>query len=312
MLIYTDKVRLNLVKMTKITIIGSSNTDMVIKSGHLPAPGETVLGGDFFMNPGGKGANQAVAAARLGGEVHFVCKVGKDVFGETALQQFKQDGIHTRFVTQDPLAPSGVALINVDAKGENCITVASGANNCLSKGDIDAASEIFEAGDFVLTQLETPLETVVYAAKIAAKKGLKVVLNPAPAAELPAELFAHLYAITPNETEAEFLTGIPVNDLLSAEKAANILLHKGVQHVIITLGAEGALYKTAYETEHIPVAKVEAKDTTAAGDCFNGALVVGLSEGMSWTEAITFACKAACISVTRLGAQASMPRLEEL
>ncbi len=312
MLIYTDKVRLNLVKMTKITIIGSSNTDMVIKSGHLPAPGETVLGGDFFMNPGGKGANQAVAAARLGGEVHFVCKVGKDVFGETALQQFKQDGIHTRFVTQDPLAPSGIALINVDAKGENCITVASGANNCLSKGDIDAASEIFEAGDFVLTQLETPLETVVYAAKIAAKKGLKVVLNPAPAAELPAELFAHLYAITPNETEAEFLTGIPVNDLLSAEKAANILLHKGVQHVIITLGAEGALYKTAYETEHIPVAKVEAKDTTAAGDCFNGALVVGLSEGMSWTEAITFACKAACISVTRLGAQASMPRLEEL
>jgi ribokinase len=298
--------------MTKITIIGSSNTDMVIKSGHLPAPGETVLGGDFFMNPGGKGANQAVAAARLGGEVHFVCKVGKDVFGETALQQFKQDGIHTRFVTQDPLAPSGVALINVDAKGENCITVASGANNCLSKGDIDAASEIFEAGDFVLTQLETPLETVVYAAKIAAKKGLKVVLNPAPAAELPAELFAHLYAITPNETEAEFLTGIPVNDLLSAEKAANILLHKGVQHVIITLGAEGALYKTAYETEHIPVAKVEAKDTTAAGDCFNGALVVGLSEGMSWTEAITFACKAASISVTRLGAQASMPRLEEL
>ncbi len=298
--------------MTKITIIGSSNTDMVIKSGHLPAPGETVLGGDFFMNPGGKGANQAVAAARLGGEVHFVCKVGKDVFGETALQQFKQDGINTQFVTQDPLAPSGIALINVDAKGENCITVASGANNCLSKGDIDAASEIFEAGDFVLTQLETPLETVVYAAKIAAKKGLKFVLNPAPAAELPAELFAHLYAITPNETEAEFLTGIPVNDLLSAEKAANILLHKGVQHVIITLGAEGALYKTAYETEHIPVAKVEAKDTTAAGDCFNGALVVGLSEGMSWTEAITFACKAACISVTRLGAQASMPRLEEL
>jgi ribokinase len=298
--------------MTKITIIGSSNTDMVIKSGHLPAPGETVLGGDFFMNPGGKGANQAVAAARLGGEVHFVCKVGKDVFGETALQQFKQDGINTQFVTQDPLAPSGIALINVDAKGENCITVASGANNCLSKGDIDAASEIFEAGDFVLTQLETPLETVVYAAKIAAKKGLKVVLNPAPAAELPAELFAHLYAITPNETEAEFLTGIPVNDLLSAEKAANILLHKGVQHVIITLGAEGALYKTAYETEHIPVAKVEAKDTTAAGDCFNGALVVGLSEGMSWTEAITFACKAASISVTRLGAQASMPKLEEL
>jgi len=235
----------NLFKMTKITIIGSSNTDMVIKSGHLPAPGETVLGGDFFMNPGGKGANQAVAAARLGGEVHFVCKVGKDVFGETAIQQFKNEGIHTRFVTQDPYAPSGVALINVDAKGENCITVASGANNCLSKGDIDNASEIFEAGDFVLIQLETPLETVVYASALAAKKGLKVVLNPAPAAQLPA-------------------------------------------------------------------AKVVAQDTTAAGDCFNGALVVGLSEGMSWLEAITFACKAASISVTRLGAQASMPKLEEL
>jgi len=302
----------NLFKMTKITIIGSSNTDMVIKSGHLPAPGETVLGGDFFMNPGGKGANQAVAAARLGGEVHFVCKVGKDVFGETAIQQFKNEGIHTRFVTQDPYAPSGVALINVDAKGENCITVASGANNCLSKADIDNAAEIFEAGDFVLIQLETPLETVVYASALAAKKGLKVVLNPAPAAQLPAELFPHLYAITPNETEAELLTGIPVNDLLSAEKAANILLNKGVQHVIITLGAQGALYKTAYETEHILVAKVVAQDTTAAGDCFNGALVVGLSEGMSWLEAITFACKAASISVTRLGAQASMPKLEEL
>ncbi len=298
--------------MTKITIIGSSNTDMVIKSGHLPAPGETVLGGDFFMNPGGKGANQAVAAARLGGEVHFVCKVGKDVFGETALQQFKNEGIHTRFVTQDPFAPSGVALINVDAKGENCITVASGANNCLSKVDIDAASEIFEAGDFVLIQLETPLETVVYASALAAKKGLKVVLNPAPAAELPVELFTHLYAITPNETEAELLTGIPVKDLISAEKAANILLNKGVQHVIITLGAEGALYKTAFETEHIPVTKVVAQDTTAAGDCFNGALVVGLSEGMDFPEAIRFACKAASISVTRLGAQASMPKLQEL
>lgn len=298
--------------MTKITIIGSSNTDMVIKSAHLPAPGETVLGGDFFMNPGGKGANQAVAAARLGGEVHFVCKVGKDVFGQTAMQQFKNEGIHTRFVTQDPMAPSGIALINVDAKGENCITVASGANNSLLPSDIDAASEIFEAGDFVLIQLETPLETVVYAAAKAAKKGLKVVLNPAPAAELPTELFPHLYAITPNETEAEILTGVAVTDLLTAEKAANILLNKGVQHVIITLGAEGALYKTAYEMQHIPVAKVVAIDTTAAGDCFNGALVVCLSEGMSWPEAIAFACKAASISVTRLGAQASMPRLNEL
>jgi ribokinase len=285
---------------------------MVIKSGHLPSPGETVLGGDFFMNPGGKGANQAVAAARLGGEVHFVCKVGKDVFGETALQQFKNEGIHTRFVTQDPFAPSGVALINVDAKGENCITVASGANNCLSKADIDAASDIFEAGDFVLMQLETPIETVVYSAEKAAKKGLKVVLNPAPATDLPGELFPHLYAITPNETEAEILTGVAVIDLLSAEKAANILLNKGVQHVIITLGAEGALYKTAYETQHVPVAKVVAQDTTAAGDCFNGALVVGLSEGMDFPEAIKFACKAASISVTRLGAQASMPKLQEL
>ena len=228
------------------------------------------------------------------------------------MQQFKNEGIHTRFVTQDAFAPSGIALINVDAKGENCITVASGANNCLTKSDIDNASEIFEAGDFVLIQLETPLETVVYASALAAKKGLKVVLNPAPAAELPAELFPHLYAITPNETEAEILTGLAVTDLISAEKAANILLNKGVQHVIITLGAEGALYKTAYETQHIPVAKVVAQDTTAAGDCFNGALVVGLSEGMSWPEAIAFACKAASISVTRLGAQASMPRLHEL
>ncbi len=298
--------------MPKIIVIGSSNTDMVIKTAKIPAPGETILGGNFFMNPGGKGANQAVAAARLGGQVHFICKVGQDLFGDMAKKQFQGAGIQTDFVYQDVEYPSGVALINVDAKGENSITVASGANGQLSPSDIEEASSIFQRGDYVLIQLEVPLPTVTFAIEMAHQKGLHVILNPAPAADLPDSIFPRLHAITPNETEASLLTGISLNDPDFARKAADVLLRKGVPHVLITLGAQGVWYATAFESHHMSAPQVEAQDSTAAGDCFNGSLVVGLSQGMTWPESIAFACKAAAISVTRMGAQASMPYLHEL
>lgn len=298
--------------MSKIIVIGSSNTDMVIVSDRLPKPGETILGGQFLLNPGGKGANQAVAAAKLGGETHFVCKVGNDVFGEMARKQFIETGIHSEFVQTDSENPSGVALINVDAHGENCITVASGANGSLSKADIDNASILFEKENILLIQLEIPLESVWYAIEKAAKLGMKVILNPAPAAQIPDHVYPHLFAITPNETEIELLTGIAVTHLDEAKKAAAHLIEKGVQHVIITLGAQGAFFQSAHDELFVPTQAVKAVDTTAAGDCFNGALAVALSQQKSWLDAINFSCRAATYSVMHAGAQASMPELKNL
>jgi ribokinase len=298
--------------MSKIIVIGSSNTDMVIVSDRLPKPGETILGGQFLLNPGGKGANQAVATAKLGGETHFVCKVGNDVFGEMARKQFIETGIHSEFVQTDPGNPSGVALINVDAHGENCITVASGANGSLSKADIDNASILFEKENILLIQLEIPLASVWYAIEKAANAGMKVILNPAPAAQIPDHVYPHLFAITPNETEIELLTGIAVTHLDDAKKAAKKLIEKGVQHVIITLGAQGAFYQSAHEELFVPTQAVKAVDTTAAGDCFNGALAVALSQQKSWLDAINFSCRAATYSVMHAGAQASMPKLSDL
>lgn len=298
--------------MPKIIVVGSSNTDMVIQSERIPRPGETILGGSFFMNPGGKGANQAVAAARLGGDVHFICKVGQDVFGDMARQQFENEGMHTEFVMSDANLPSGVALINVDAQGENSITVASGANGALHTTDIDQAEGIFESGDVLLIQLETPLETVWHAIKKAHKKGLKVILNPAPAAEIPDEIYPYIYTLTPNETETELLTGVSIDSLAKAQEAAHILLNKGLKHLIITMGSQGAYYQSAETKLFIPTKPVQAVDTTAAGDCFNGALAVSISQAKEWEPAIQFACEAATRSVTKMGAQASMPYLVDL
>jgi len=291
----------------KILVVGSSNTDMVIKTHHFPAPGETILGGRFLMNAGGKGANQAVAAARLGGIVTFVGKIGDDIFGKQAVQQLDDEGINVDFVSVDHENPSGVALITVDRKGENSIVVASGSNGTLSPDDFDKALTELDESEFVLMQLEIPIPTVEYIAWMAARKQKKVILNPAPAVVLSDELFQNLYLITPNETEAELLTGIKVTDKQSALKAATHLHEKGVEVVIITMGAAGAflLFKGKYETISAP--KVEAVDTTAAGDTFNGALVVALSEGKTIQEAIVFANKAAAISVTHIGAQSSVP-----
>ena len=296
----------------QILVVGSSNTDMVIKAAHLPRPGETILGGTFFMNPGGKGANQAVAIARLGGSVTFICKTGSDIFGHQSQQLFEEEGINTSYVFSDSGNPSGVALITVDEKAENCIVVASGANANLLPSDLAKAEEAIEQADLILMQLEVPMETVCFVADIAWQKGKKVILNPAPAHPLPADLLRHLYLITPNETEAEMITGVKITDESSAGEAARLLSDMGVQHVIITLGSKGALIYSDGKTEMVPALKVEAVDTTAAGDVFNGALTVALSEGRSLKEAARFACKASAISVTRVGAQSSAPYRNEV
>ena len=296
----------------QILVVGSTNTDMVIKAAHLPRPGETILGGTFFMNPGGKGANQAVAIARLGAPVTFICKTGTDIFGHQSQQLFEAEGINTSYVFSDPQNPSGVALISVDDKAENCIVVASGANANLTPEDLKKAEEAIDQCDIVLLQLEIPMETVEYVAKIASEKGKKVILNPAPAQPLSAKLLSHLYLITPNETEAEMISGVKITDEASANEAAQVLSEKGVQNVIITLGSKGALVYSNGESEVVPAYKVNAIDTTAAGDVFNGALTVALSEGRDLKEASRFGCKASAISVTRSGAQSSAPYRNEV
>ena len=296
----------------QILVVGSCNTDMVIKAAHLPRPGETILGGTFFMNPGGKGANQAVAIARLGGSVTFICKTGSDIFGHQSQQLFEEEGINTSYVFSDSGNPSGVALITVDEKAENCIVVASGANANLLPSDLAKAEEAIELADLILMQLEVPMETVCFVADIAWQKGKKVILNPAPAHPLPADLLHHLYLITPNETEAEMITGVKITDDISAVEAARVLSGMGVQHVIITLGSKGALICSDGEAEIVPALKVEAVDTTAAGDVFNGALTVALSEGRNLKESVRFACKASAFSVTRVGAQSSAPYRNEV
>lgn len=297
---------------SKILVVGSSNTDMVIKADHLPAPGETILGGSFFMNAGGKGANQAVAAARLGGNVTFICKTGNDIFGRQAVQLFEEEGIDTSCLVSDAVNPSGVALITVDKNAENCIVVASGANATLSPNDLAAATEVIKESTIILTQLEIPLNTVEYVASQAFAQGTKVVLNPAPACALPQSLLRCVNVITPNQKEAEMLTGITVTDIASAEQAAKKLHQLGVETVIITLGSAGALVYHESVATHVTGSKVEAVDTTAAGDVFNGALVVALAVGINMINATAFACKAAAISVTRLGAQASAPYKHEV
>ena len=285
---------------------------MVIKASHLPLPGQTILGGTFFMNPGGKGANQAVASARLGGNTTFICKTGNDIFGRQSVELFKAEGIDTASMFSDPINPSGVALITVDEAAENCIVVASGANAALSVSDIQQVQQVINKAAIVLLQLEIPLSTVEFVAATAFVNGSKVILNPAPACALPDDLFAHISIITPNEKEAEMLSGIKVTDISSAKKAAQIIKSKGAGSVIITMGAAGALILEQDVFTHVPATIVVAVDTTAAGDVFNGALAVALAEDKNLAEATAFACSAAAIAVTRLGAQSSAPYRKEL
>lgn len=298
--------------MTSILVIGSANTDMVLKADRFPRPGETVLGGTFFMFPGGKGANQAVAAARLQGQVTFVCKIGNDIFGKNAVEGFVQEGINTDCVFYDQALPSGVALILVNGQGQNEIAVASGANAALSVSDVDTLDSQIENASLLVTQLETPLATVVHLIAKAHAKGKRVILNPAPAQLLPEAVYQGLFLITPNETETEILTGISVFDEYSANEAAHLLRSWGVQNVIITMGAQGVFVHSSHFVGMVEAPKVEAIDTTAAGDVFNGALAVALANGQDWPSACRFACQAASVSVTRMGAQASAPYLHEL
>jgi len=295
----------------KIIVIGSANTDMVVKSKKLPLPGETILGGTFFMNAGGKGANQAVAAARLGGNVTLVAKVGNDIFGTQTISGLKNEHIITDYVFIDETTPSGTALIMVNEEGENCIVVAPGANGQLLPPDIEQVKNMSDA-EIILMQLEIPIETIEAVAKIAKANKQKLIINPAPAQKLADELLDGLFLITPNETEATLLTGIKVEDEATAAQAAAVFLNKGVQNVIITLGKQGAYFKNADSTLKIAAPVVKAMDTTAAGDTFSGALTVALTEKKDWASAIKFAVEAASISVTRMGAQASVPYRNEM
>ncbi len=302
-------------KIPKIVVVGSSNTDMVVKSDRIPVPGETVTGGTFVLAPGGKGANQAVAAARLGAQVTFVAKVGTDMFGKEAIENYQKEGIHTEYIEQDPNSATGVALILVDAQGENLISVASGANFQLKPDDVLKAESAIKEADLVVVQLETPLETIEFTAELAARAGVPLLLDPAPAPDgcLPDDLMKKITVLKPNETEAQRLTGIPVTDISSAQKAADVLLDKGVKQVLITLGSQGAWFvETPGQGELIPAFPVKAVDTTAAGDAFSGALAVGLAAGEPFKNAALFASKAAALSVTQLGAQPSLPCLYDV
>ncbi len=298
----------------KVVVLGSANMDMVAFAPKLPAPGETVLGTRFAMACGGKGANQAVACARLGADTWFLGRVGTDTFGDLLLQSFGEATVHTDFVQRDPETSSGVALIFVDEMGQNEIVVAPGANGRVSREDIDTASPVWEGAKALLVQLEIPLGTVGYALGEAARRGLLIVLNPAPAPSqpLPEDWFGLVDVWVPNEREIEGLTGIVVSDLTSAERAAKALLDKGAKTVVLTLGAQGALLATTEFIRHYLAFPVQAVDATAAGDAFAAALTVRLAEGAPLEEAILFANAAGALACTKVGAQPSMPTRAEV
>ncbi len=296
----------------KIAVVGSSNTDMIIKVPWIPKPGETILGGVFTTAAGGKGANQAVGAARAGGDVSFIARVGQDMFGQQAVQGFIEDGIDVECVIKDAEAPSGVAQILVADDGENSIAVASGANGNLSPDDMRKAEAKIASADILLMQLEIPIETVEAAADIAARNNIKIILNPAPAQQLSDELLSKVSILTPNQSEAELLTGVKVDNEDDAARAAEILMGKGVDVVIVTLGSKGAYIVSADMKEMVEGYVVKAVDATAAGDVFNGALAVGLADGKTLGHAVSFANAAAALSVTKLGAQPSAPRYDDI
>lgn len=296
-------------KETKLVVVGSSNTDMVVKAARIPAPGETVLGGAFVMAAGGKGANQAVAAARLGATVSLVARLGADALGDQAVEGYARDGILTDLIVRDPDRPTGVALILVDANGENSIAVALGANEALSAEDVDRAADRIREADALVLQLEVPMAAVERAAAIAAAAGVPVILDPAPAPDAPlsASLLRNVTCLKPNETEAERLSGIRVTDRASAEQAAVALRALGPDFVIVTLGSQGALLADAEGMRWIPPFRVTAVDTTAAGDAFTGALALALGAGEPRDAAARMASAAGALAATRMGAQPSLP-----
>lgn len=292
----------------KIVVVGSSNTDLVVQVNYLPAPGETILGDNFMMARGGKGANQAVAAARLGAEVTFISRLGQDSFGEMALSACQAEQINTEFISIDTQSASGVALIMVDQLGENVIAVAGGANNTLAPEHVHAAEAAIQEAECVLLQLEIPLETVKTAVSLANKHNVPVILNPAPAMALPTDLLQAIDILTPNETEAAIL------GLINREAGDNIqdINPFGIQTVIVTLGGRGALLVQENVRDHIPAYPIDVVDTTAAGDAFNGALAVALANGRSLPDAIDFANAAGALAASKAGAQTSLPTPEKV
>jgi ribokinase len=296
----------------RIVVVGSSNTDMVVRVSSLPRAGETVIGGTFFTAHGGKGANQAVAAARAGGTVALIACLGDDALGDDTLAALAAEGVGVGDVRRASGTPSGVALIFVDERGENSIAVAPGANALLAPEHVAPGAALLSPSDVLLAQLETPLESVLAAVRAASYAGAQVILNPAPARDLPDELLALVSVLTPNEAEAARLAGVSVDGEHGLDDAATALLRRGARAVVMTLGAAGAYVATAEHRETIPGHRVEARDTTGAGDVFNGALAVALAERLQLREAVRFANAAAAISVTRDGAQPAAPHRAEI
>ncbi|MCK3658469.1 ribokinase [Pasteurellaceae bacterium Pebbles2] len=297
-----------------LTILGSINADHVISVPYFAKPGETLTGSNYHIAFGGKGANQAVAAARLADEqvnVRFIGCVGDDDIGRTMKQAFAQDGIDTSQIREIPQQTTGIAMIQVAQSGENSIVISAGANSCVDEALVEQLQQQIASSDCLLMQLETPLQGVALAASYAKKAGKMVVLNPAPAQKLPDELLSLLDMITPNETEAEILTGVKVTDEQSAVQSAQVFHQKGIPTVLITLGSKGVYVSQNGVGEIVSGFRVEATDTTAAGDTFNGALVSALLAKKPLAEAIRFAHAAAAISVTRAGAQPSIPTRAE-
>ena len=290
-----------------VVVVGSINVDMIVRSERLPRPGETVVGGELMTAGGGKGANQAMAAHRLGADVRFLARIGKDGPGDFARNGFESEGLPTRWLLVDPSSPTGVALILVDRRGENVISVASGANARLSPDDVRAAADAFEGARVLLAQLEVPIDTVRTALEIARARGIVTVLNPAPAGSVPNDLLRLVDWLTPNETEAAILSEIETVNRSSAGQVAKVLQERGPTSVVVTLGDQGAVAVTSAGTFDVEPFSVEAIDTTAAGDAFSAGLAVGLARGMKPIDALRYASAAGALTTTRPGAQPSLP-----
>lgn len=298
--------------MADIVVVGSLNMDLVVKVAQMPVPGQTVAGGDLQTICGGKGANQAAAAAKLGSQVAMVGRVGEDAFGRRLVDNLLEFGVDVGHLRQDAGSVTGTAVIVVEESGENSIVISAGANGRVGAQDVLDAEDLIRQARLVLLQFEVPVETVEQVIHLSAKHGVQVILNPAPAHSLSPEILSKVEFLVPNESEARILTGIQVSDLPSAERAARELLSAGVRVVILTLGEKGALLATTQETIHIPAWPVKAVDTTAAGDAFIGGLASALLKDYSLKDAVCFANCAGALAATRFGAQTSLPGGEEV
>lgn len=295
-----------------VAVFGSINMDLVVRTPRFPIPGETLFGTTFFTAPGGKGANQAVACARLGSPTYIFGRVGSDAFGDILLDSMKSNSVDIRFVQKDALQPTGTALIAINDESENTIIVIPGANQSVDHRDISLLESILPQVNILLLQLEVPINSVVAAARTARQHGIRVILDPAPAAKIPDELYGLVDFITPNEVEAAILTGFQLRDSKSIQKAANVLQEKGASQVIIKLGSNGAYWSGPESAAFIPAYPVKAVDTVAAGDAFNGALGAALSEGLTESQAVRWGMAGGALSTTKQGAQPSLPDRQEV